>query len=442
LGRARLCLLAVAACIVFFQLFLPPSIGLADNGDFPKMTGRFALRPVDAEAGRAYFVARYDIVPGSRWVSDNESSELLFIRAAVSLAGRPFDIRILGVLHAAVFLGALAWFLSGLRPAPATAAGAVIMFSDVAYISMFHSFYTDTAALLFLLLSIVAALTRSTLLFCVFAGLLIASKPQHALLAAVLCPLGLLLPGRRRWAALALPLVAIAVVRAGPPQERTETLFSAIFSKAARDGGDLVQLGLSAGDARYIGLWAYAEGNPLGDPGWRAQFAESTSYARLAIFYLRHPGRVLQIVHDDLKHWGWEIRSETLGNYERWTGAVPYARASAFGWWSGLRSATLRAVPLYPVIWHAAVLAFAWRWKSHATLVCGAISAMAFVELGVTSLADAAETSRHLFLFHALTDLTFVFAIAAAGRALRGGKSLHRLCYPIESTIPPVGFSV
>ena len=42
------------------------------------------------------------------------------------------------------------------------------------------------------------------------------------------------------------------------------------------------------------------------------------------------------------------------------------------------------------------------------------IGALGIGEFGVASLADAAETSRHLFLFHACTDLTIGFAIAWA----------------------------
>jgi hypothetical protein len=44
------------------------------------------------------------------------------------------------------------------------------------------------------------------------------------------------------------------------------------------------------------------------------------------------------------------------------------------------------------------------------------IVALAAGEFFVASLADAAETFRHLFIFHACTDLTVCFAIAAALR--------------------------
>jgi len=37
--------IAAAAAILAFQILVPPAIGLADNGDFAKITGRFNLYP-------------------------------------------------------------------------------------------------------------------------------------------------------------------------------------------------------------------------------------------------------------------------------------------------------------------------------------------------------------------------------------------------------------
>ena len=41
------------------------------------------------------------------------------------------------------------------------------------------------------------------------------------------------------------------------------------------------------------------------------------------------------------------------------------------------------------------------------------VASMALIELGITSLADAGEDERHLFLFHVLTDFTVLLALAA-----------------------------
>ena len=39
---------------------------------------------------------------------------------------------------------------------------------------------------------------------------------------------------------------------------------------------------------------------------------------------------------------------------------------------------------------------------------------MALLQFAVASLGDGYDTARHLFLFHALTDVTVCFVVAAA----------------------------
>jgi hypothetical protein len=51
-------LLGVCAAVCSIQIFVPPYIGLANNGDFPKVYRRFACAPPDGDARNfIYFVA-------------------------------------------------------------------------------------------------------------------------------------------------------------------------------------------------------------------------------------------------------------------------------------------------------------------------------------------------------------------------------------------------
>ena len=48
--KSEVLLLAICAAILSVQLFIPPFIGLANNGDFPKVTGHLSLGPkIDGE---------------------------------------------------------------------------------------------------------------------------------------------------------------------------------------------------------------------------------------------------------------------------------------------------------------------------------------------------------------------------------------------------------
>jgi len=69
-------LLAICAAILTVQLFVPPFIGLADNGDFPKITGRLSLGPKYGGENFIHFVSDYVREPRYYWKSETLSTEL------------------------------------------------------------------------------------------------------------------------------------------------------------------------------------------------------------------------------------------------------------------------------------------------------------------------------------------------------------------------------
>src|SRR5215467_6044892 len=87
-------MLAICATILSAQLLIPPFIGLADNGDFPKITGRLSLGPSDGSPKFTYFVTDYVRAPQYYWKSETLSTELPLAWLATRL-GRweTFDIR-------------------------------------------------------------------------------------------------------------------------------------------------------------------------------------------------------------------------------------------------------------------------------------------------------------------------------------------------------------
>src|SRR5258708_6729663 len=198
--RGELLWIALFTPCVVFQLFVPPSIGLANNGDFSKMAGRFSLGPGshDTSEEYAYFTARWVYDRSFQWVSNDVSSELIPITAAVLVgwwfSNEIFDIRILGAIHALLWIGCFVASLPLLRPLTGwsrhlAGAAAALIFTDVSYVAHFNSFYTDVAAFVFLAWALVLwlHLLRSRrkspgLVVLVPAApiLCVASKGQHA----------------------------------------------------------------------------------------------------------------------------------------------------------------------------------------------------------------------------------------------------------------------
>src|SRR2546426_12406949 len=101
-----------AIAIVTFLIFVPPVVGLADEGDFIKITGKFDLYLPQGQVN-GFADTTYAIDPNHHWDSRIYSSEVLLARIAVGLdrifRKDTFDIRWMGALHGALYL--LAFYL-------------------------------------------------------------------------------------------------------------------------------------------------------------------------------------------------------------------------------------------------------------------------------------------------------------------------------------------
>ena len=170
-GRARTLLavlaVAAAAAVVSIQLFVHPIVGLADNGDFAKIMAPAGLAYETDVYGERYWnwaLVKFAIVPAGRFPGEYRSSETLLAKAAVEASrrlrpGKDFDIRILGVLHLALFAAFVGLIAAATPELPFAfqvllLAMTVFFFTDVGYVAEFNSLYSQTASLLFLLLTI------------------------------------------------------------------------------------------------------------------------------------------------------------------------------------------------------------------------------------------------------------------------------------------------
>lgn len=457
--RIEILFLAAAAAVLIGQLFLPPFIGLASNGDFSKVTGRLSLGPKNGSADDfVYFTSDYVYSPKYHWESQVLSSELILARAATMLgrvfgAREEFDIRYLGAIHSILFLTAYGLLLVFLRPMipavrVAVSAAALWIFTDVAYLAYFNSFYSDAAALLGLLLLLALALPFLTgppvsaprvALFGLAALLFISSKAQHGFYGFIPA-LFALLPAwsaKRAWTRLVGSLVCVVllaasvwVVRTTPASYKAEALFNLVFFKLTKYSTtpleDLKELGLGEQHLQYIGMHAFLPHSPTNDKNWAQEFYRRSGYSKLAGFYFRHPRRALAILAGDLRTEAFQIRAFNLANHRRADGYPSYALANRFAFWSRLRSTLFYRWPGHILAWYAMLLAATIRMiyqgglplKPGGAWICLSMTTMAILEYGTTSLADACETYRHLLLFHALTDLTVCLALASVMTSL------------------------
>lgn len=443
-------MLAAAAAILVFQVLAPPAIGLADNGDFAKITRGFGLYPpVEdlSESAFRYIHLQYDLRPQSHIGTGFHSSEALLIRAAlllnrvVSRAG-VFDLRAMGVVHAALFLLALALLIELLGGERvwlriALPAVAVFVFCDVTFSASYNSFYLDAGAFVFLMLSIVALLRAvvrrrpvETVLALLLCLLLVTAKSQHALLAV---PLAVFLIWERHalWprrallgSALATVLVvgggALGLAQGSPAGYTGPCLFNIIFARllpTAKDPpAELASLGLDKSYLRYRDMDAYMDRSPMRDPRWARSFLARTSFLRLGGFYVTHPDRAWRVARVALGEAALG-RPPGIGNYDQSAGRPFYAQSNAFSLWSTARRRFLGAcLWAYPLLFAISVGLIAWRFPAGGVALC----LMGSIEFALGAMTDANEVTRHLFLFNAIWDVTLFAAVSTVALALSG----------------------
>jgi hypothetical protein len=95
--------------------------------------------------------------------------------------------------------------------------------------------------------------------------------------------------------------------------------------------------------------------------------------------------------------------------------------AERFASWSNIRKGLFFLWPEHILVWYAllgagTIVILLMRPSGTAVKMASltmGLAAASAIEFSVSSLADAVETFRHLFVFHALTDLTVLLALAA-----------------------------
>ncbi len=435
-------LLALCAGLVSWQLFVPPGLGLADNNDYAKLIGRVCLggeHPLFEYVGFQYHYA-----PDYCWNSGLITSAALPLRVALTIAkpfsGGRFDLRWLGAVYAVLFLfvfSALQRLVRGLRPMArlVTPAAVLFVFCGASYIPWFDSFYFDTASYIFLWCAVLLCLRL--LLFervttwdylAALAGVVVfeTSKSQHTALALPLIACFWLPLGRATFPRLPLRIAATVVVAVSaivmfataPPWYQTVNSYNALFYQSlphSRDpAGDLAQLGMDPGMARYVGKHAFLPDSPMQDARETERLGRFLSARILTGYYLSHPriaGLVFRsaLAEGSLQRVRMQIgaRQYRLGNYEKSAGKGPEAQSHFLDFWSDLKASVFGNRPVLYGFYAAGLLAALWVVSVRARMAAIAAVWTAMVVLAaVLVMFDGIDTGRHLFLFNAMLDMT------------------------------------
>ncbi len=457
-GKLYAAVLAAAAAILTYQLFIPPIVGLADQGDFLRTIGRFGYGP-QHHTSLEYVYVEPKYVPDPHYRSpywEQANSEYLFVGAAllvnklVSKDGA-MDITVAGWVHCLAFLVVFARLLWVVRRERAHALiwiGALLVMTDVGYAQYWNSLYAEPASCLFFLLLLSEAIEIARdgkvdlarmLRWSLWSILWVFAKPQNA-------PIGLLLGAFTLRMASWTPSKAVRVaalagtcsmlgcaaynVLSMPIYGRQANTYGVIFSAILGDSkdreGDLRALGLDPQLAKYAGTGAWTPGTYFPQMAASGVLARVNTFTVLR-FYLLRPGRMWRRLHGLLPEITF-LRRNWYGNFEPSAGLPPAAQSRAFTVWSGFHEHVLPPMNKWVVIALAAWPAWmVWRWirrrdnlPRHRLELLALLPICCLAALFSAVFGDAFDVIKHMYLFNLLLDTCLLYGLSMARTRLLG----------------------
>ena len=453
-------LMIVILAIICWQLFVPPVVGLADNGDYGRvmMVGKLVL-PESAQE-TAYFDhinLKYIVHPESigLWYW---TSQLFLVKGAVLVnqfftQGGLFDLRIIGAVHTILFLIELACLLWATRGINRTIRICLyvlfaLIFCDVAYTSYFNSFYSEPGGYVFFFLILGVAGIMIKLqkqggvnwvwLCCFFAlsVMFITSKAQNVFLSFPLAMLLILLARNtakpvniRAGVVLATLLVLLSGVyyAVGRPVEVTQcNLYHMVFFDILRNSttpsADLAALGIEQKYLALAGTHWFSPNIPIREESFKRDFFDKIGYGTILKFYATHPVRMIETANRGAIA-SFSSRPGHMGNYEKAAGYPPKAKSDKFSYWSSWKENLPGAFKAPFLIIFSLLNVIVWWFRNryyaadsqersvgyvHLTLIIAA-----FMEFFMVILGDGGgEMVHHMLIFTVMCEACLLLLIA------------------------------
>ncbi|MFD1772619.1 hypothetical protein [Paenibacillus rhizophilus] len=445
-------------------LFLGPFVGVADNGDFLRMMNTIGLNYYDASET---YQDRFFSYSHSRFAYENlfrgfyPSSQIFLVLAPRLLGGlfhgSWFDIRLLAAVYGILLLAAT-WLLvkHNVRGSYITGlllAGALLfVFYDIGYLAYFNSLFGEPVSLVFMLLTFALGLrllsretpsVKDLWLFFAAVVFLICSKIQNAPIGVAFALIFLRFAslqgaaGFRKAAirfSIAIFLISVIMYAAAPKDLKHinlyQTVFYGILNGSPDVKGDLGELGLPERLEVLAGTNYFESGTAIkqDDPSLVPDFYSRISHKDVLLFYLKHPGRLL----DNMRYAAansMAIRPSYLGNFEKADNKPPGALAYTYSGWSQFKNNVLPHNLAFLAVFYGFYYAGALyeylrsaerrrRVAIELMMLLGLIGLFAFL---VPILGDGrADIGKHLFLFNVCFDMMAVTMFVWVVRKLTG----------------------
>lgn len=445
---------AAALMIITAVLFLPPYVGMEDNGDFARVTygeGLYDLPENSELLYNGYFIKEYGIMQYYNEYSNTVySSQSIFIKPAMLLdklfTGNDavFDLRFLAAILTLYFLAALYFLVDYLThrltlvSSLLIAAVCVAVFVDTGYTAYFNSFYAEPVAYISLMACITCALLYADdryNKFILLGGFLLSgmiltfSKQQFAPVGVLLGFLGLFfyLKAKGRLFKWMIALTSCALVVSGiltylliSTDFTNINLYHSMTRGVLMTSDDPPETLASFDIQRQYELLdgtiyfdKYPEIDPE-DPLLQEDFYSHYNIFSIVKYYAAHPDTFAEMLKLAAKS-AYQNRP-SMGNYEYASGYPPNTIAQAFSLHSTLKANYTPKTLGYIVIWMAVVLVLL-RKKRLRQIIVGGLIVIGLSQIVVSLIgAGDADLAKHIFLYNAAYDVVNVILFACVVR--------------------------
>jgi hypothetical protein len=439
-----------AVIVIVAVLFLPPYIGMEDNGDFQRVTyaqGLYDLPENSELLYNGYYIKDYGIMEYfNEYGTSVYSSQFLLIHPAIwldrLLSGNDgvFDLRCLAAVLSVYFMVVLYFFMdyltNRLTLVGALLIGAVVIFVflDTGYTAYFSSFYAEPVAFISLLACITSLLLfidrryNATVLLVVFLvnGMVLTfSKQQFA-------PIGLLLgvmiflfyrEGSGKIFRSMIVVFAAALIATGT---LTYLLISESFTNinlyhsmtrgvmmTSEDPSQTLEAFDIDSQYELLDGTIYFDKYPEIDPENELlidNFYSHYNVLSVMKYYAENPNSFFEMLKLAAKS-AYRNRP-SMGNYEASAGYPPDTVTDTFALYSRLKLAYTPKTLGFIVLWAGVMLALLYKKPRKLLMVLGLIAiGLSQIVVSVVGAGDA-DLAKHIFLYNVAFDLVNVIMFA------------------------------
>ncbi|WP_203457087.1 hypothetical protein [Paenibacillus tepidiphilus] len=453
--------------IAFVALFVPPFIGMADNGDFFRIiysNGLYFNAPDYDSQYFGYFVRQFGIF---QYYNENgtmlQSSQSLFIKLAIGLnklfySSEVFDIRFQAAIYLVLYVAAVYLLVEGLtcrmtrRRGMVVAAIAVLIFGDTGYTAYFSSFFGESIVMIMMMFVFAAWLllyrgryNDYALLFLLLISTLIltTSKQQNAPVGVIVAALSVSLFWIRkerlfRWltgaSAAAMLLAGVATyvsisdefvnINQYHAMTRGVLLMSDNPESALESFGMNKQFAILKENTYYD---QYGTADVKSDI-LQQDFFNRYGFVSILKYYAAHPDQFGKIL-DTAAESAYTIKPAAMGNYEQAAGHEFRAQSHFFTLYSMLKANLAPKTFSFILLWMAVTVGIYMPSFVHAAkqrdargmqrlvlITAAMLVGLSGIFVSIIGAGDA-DIAKHEFLFTFSFDLIILLTVSGvAGR--------------------------